>query len=61
MGYLAIGLCAVVIGFLGTAFEAEEGTPLPWLLVAVGGVVLVLVGMVTHVVRVNRGDRRGPS
>jgi drug/metabolite transporter (DMT)-like permease len=62
MGYIAFGLTAVIAGvllFLGSDSPATmERSEVVGLLLLVAGVVLVLVGMVTHVVAVTRADRR---
>jgi hypothetical protein len=64
MPYIGFGLVTIIVGLLlflgsdspGTLARSETFG----LLLLVGGVVAVLIGIVTHVVQVNRADRRRP-
>jgi hypothetical protein len=62
MGYIAFGLTAIIAGvllFLGSDSPASmERSEMFGLLLLAAGVVLVLIGIVTHVVAVIRADQR---
>lgn len=64
MPYIGFGLVTIIVGlllFLGSdSPDTLERSEMFGLLLLVGGVVAVLIGVVTHVVQVNRADRRRP-
>lgn len=61
MGFITVGLFAMVVGMMLLDVRDSPTTWDPWdvfsLLLMIAGVVAVLVGMVVQVVAVNRGDR----
>lgn len=61
MGFITVGLFAIVVGMMLLDVRDSPTTWDPWdvfsLLLMIAGVVAVLVGMVVQVVAVNRGDR----
>ena len=64
MPCIGVGLVTVTVGlllFLGSDSPGTmERSEMFGLLLLSGGVVAVLIGMATHVVQVNRADRRRP-
>ena len=62
MPYIGFGLVAIIFGlllFLGSdSPDTMEQSETLALLCMAGGVIAVLIGMVTHVVQLNRSDRR---
>ena len=64
MPYIGFGLVAIIFGLLlslgSDSPDTLERSETFGLLVLAGGVIAVLIGMVTHVVQVNRADRRRP-
>ena len=61
MGFITIGLFTIAVGMMLLDVRDTPTTWDPWdvfsLLLMITGAVAVLVGMVVHVVAVNRGDR----
>jgi hypothetical protein len=61
MGFITVGLFAIVVGMMLLDVSDTPTTWHPWdlfsLLLMIAGGVAVLVGMVVHVVSVNRGER----
>jgi hypothetical protein len=64
MPYIGFGLVTIIFGlllFLGSdSPDTMERSETFGLLLLAGGVVAVLIGMVTHVVQVSRADQRRP-
>ena len=63
MAYIVIGLFTSILGLLLFFDDSDspvtmERSELFGLLVLAGGMVTVLIGMVVHVVEVNRADRQ---
>ena len=59
MGYVLTGLLGLLFAVFEVMIRLEERSdPLPGLLIGGAAIVLVVVGMVVHVVRVTREDRR---
>ena len=64
MPYIGFGLVAIICGLLlslgSDSPDTMERSETFGLLLLAGGVIAVLIGMVTRVVQVNRADRRRP-
>ena len=64
MPFIGFGLVAIIVGMLLFHGSDSPGTMVRseafGLLLLMAGVVAVLIGMVTHVVQVNRADQRRP-
>jgi hypothetical protein len=64
MPYIGFGLVAIIFGLLlslgSDSPDTLERSETLGLLLLAGGIIAVLIGMVTHVVQVNRADRRRP-
>ena len=64
MPYIGFGLVAIIFGLLLSLDSDSPDTLEPaetfGLLLLAGGMIAVLIGMVTHVVQIHRADRRRP-
>ncbi len=64
MGYIGVGLITIIVGFLlfitSDSPATMESSEVFGLLLIAAGLVAVLIGMVVHVVAVNRADKRRP-
>lgn len=64
MGYIFVGLITISVGFLlfitGDSPATMESSEVFGLLLIAAGLFANLIGMVTHVVAVNRADKRRP-
>jgi uncharacterized membrane protein len=62
VGYICLGLCAIISGFM-LGFDGDngetafKGAQVVGLVLLVAGALAVIIGMVTHVVAVTREDR----